>query len=250
MQSSVFAELTSEAEAESEVEAEVDAEVEAEDSATLAELDPEENAKLQAVLASWPADQIVPLVGQELNEETTALIEAQAESRVSAQAETEAAVEAEVDAEVAAEAAAEAEADAAVESEVDAEVALLEKAEAAALLFSSDSPVDINAQSPDEVAPVMESRPQPHMVLVPAASPAGPSTIRARADAAVEEQEDRALLALEAAVYANGCGSGWQSKVVPQWNMAPACNKHDNCYEKSLFQTHRAHGQHRHAMRS
>lgn len=205
---------------------------EAEDGATLADLDPEEHAKLQAVLASWPADKIVPLVGQELNDDdatTTALVEAQAESHASAQAETEAAVEAEVDAELAADAAAEAEAEAAVESEIDAEVALLEKAEATALLFSSDAPVDINAHSADEVAPVMQSRPQPHMVMVPASSP----SIRARADAAVEEQEDRALLALEAAVFANGCGSGWQSKVVPQWNMAPACNRHDDCYEKS-----------------
>ena len=103
----------------------------------------------------------------------------------------------------------------------------------------ADHDASADRKSPDEVAPVMSSRPQAHLVMVPGASSAGPSSIRLRADAAAEEQEDRALLALEAAVYANGCGSGWQSKVVPQWNMVPACNKHDNCYEESPFHTHR-----------
>lgn len=41
-----------------------------------------------------------------------------------------------------------------------------------------------------------------------------------------------ALVEILNGLMADGCGSGWTTKVVPDFNMLEACNWHDDCYDR------------------
>jgi len=154
----------------------------------------EDEAALHSSMAAWPQDEIMPLLAVPEDIRNMDLPEL---DHALVEADAEADVDADADAEGELDAEADMELDAETEAELDAEV----EAE-----MGVSSTLSLS-QLQEVMAGKMEL------------SEAQTEQLLAEVTSAVASQ-----------VRADNCGSGWNSKLVPDINMSAACATHDRCY--------------------
>lgn len=206
------------------------------DSSQIDALDRFELQHLQQSMKAWPSSEIMPLVAvpddlvpeaalEPFEEEPVGLLEGDAEVETEGEADQE--VDALVDAEIQAET--DAEADMAIAAEVEAEL-------------EGQTETDTETETETEAEAETESEAQAESETEAEAEVDLAAVMDVRSLAEVDTSAfTEAELATSAEAYegvawtsqikGGGCGSGITEKLVPDWNMLPACTAHDNCYD-------------------